>query len=121
MVFVARLDARSPLPIANDPAFHHALYGRALAESWLAAGDDRSVFATRGLDALGLDGAVLCDVSQETLAEFLARATADLLPRYLAPALPLRRKTAALAVHGLDLAPTPSATQLAFSFDAASL
>ena len=33
MSFVARLDTRTPLPIANDPAFHLALYRRAVAES----------------------------------------------------------------------------------------
>jgi hypothetical protein len=90
MAFVARLDARTPLPIANAPAFHHALYHRALVESWLSTEGDPSVFDTSGLDALGLDGAVLCNVSQTTLAEFLAAATADLLPLHM-PARPERR------------------------------
>jgi hypothetical protein len=107
VAFVARLDARSPLPIANDPAFHHALYLRALEESWIATGDDRDVFAGDGLDALGLESPVLCDVSQKTFGEFLASVTAEVLPRHLDP--------------GRQPEPLTSATQLALHFLSASL
>ena len=83
MAFVARLDSRSPLPIANDPGFHHALFERALAEGWTATTDDDLRLSASGLDALGLEDPVLCDVSQEEFADFLAAATAELLPRFL--------------------------------------
>ena len=107
IAFVARLDARSPLPIANDPAFHHALYLRALEESWISTVDDRDVFTGDGLEPLGLEGPVLCDVSQKTFGEFLAAATAELLPRHLGPVLRPE--------------PLTSATQLAFQFLTATL
>lgn len=97
MAFVARLDARSPLPIANDPRFHHALFERALAEGWTATPDDDRRLAANGLDALGLENPVLCDVSQEEFADFLAAATADLLPRFLGDGHALRPQLAGAA------------------------
>jgi hypothetical protein len=102
MAFVARLDARTPLPIANDPAFHHALFLDALEEPWAATGEDRGVFAFDGLDALGLASPVLCDVAKTAFADFLAAVTARHLPRHVTP--------------GLRPAPRPPATQLAFNF-----
>jgi hypothetical protein len=85
--FVARLDARTPLPIANDPAFHHALFLDALEEPWTAAGDAGGTFTCHGLDALGLATPVLCNVREEVFARFLARATAKHLPRHVTPCL----------------------------------
>jgi hypothetical protein len=104
MAFVARLDARTPLPIANDPAFHHALYLRALEEPWTATatGDDRDGLTCDGLEALGLESPVLCDVPQQAFADFLATATAELLPRQP-------------SCGRLPLPPPPS-TQLALDF-----
>jgi hypothetical protein len=85
--FVARLDARTPLPIANDPAFHHALFLDAFQEPWIEAGGDPDVFSCDGLDALGLANPLLCDVPQQTFARFLASATAKHLPRHANPCL----------------------------------
>ena len=79
MAFVARLDARSPLPISNDPSFHFDLYQRALDEEWVATDDDVTVLSATGVERLGLDPPVLCDVSQDEFAEFLASATAELM------------------------------------------
>jgi hypothetical protein len=83
MAFVARLDARTPLPIANDPAFHHGLFQLALEEPWIETGEDRQILTFDGLDALGLADPVLCDVPKRLFADFLASATARLLPRHL--------------------------------------
>lgn len=105
MAFVARLDARSPLPIANDPRFHHGLYGRALGEGWMATPEKPGLLRAEGLEHLGLEDPVLCDVGHDELAEFLAAATADLLPRCLGPA-PTTAPRAAVA------------GQLALGFDA---
>jgi hypothetical protein len=102
MAFVARLDARTPLPIANDPEFHHRLFGMALEETWTETGENRQAFTFDGIEALGLAAPVLCDVPKRAFADFLACATAKLLPRHLAPAL---------------RPPIPSfASQLAFNF-----
>lgn len=86
MAWIARLDARCPLPIANDPGFHHALYDRALAQPWTATADHTDRLAATGLSALGLEEPVLCDVDREELADFLAEATRELLPRFVAGA-----------------------------------
>ena len=83
MAFVARLDARTPLPIANDPAFHHGLFQLALEEPWIETGEDRQLLTFDGLEALGLADPVLCDVPKRLFADFLAGATARLLPRHL--------------------------------------
>lgn len=79
--FVARLDARTPLPIANDPAFHLALYRRALEEPWIETEGTGARVRIDGLEALGLDAPVVCDVAPAAFAEFLAQLTAELLPR----------------------------------------
>lgn len=81
--FVARPDGRTPLPIANDPAFHHGLFQLALEEPWIETGEDRQLLPFDGLDALGLADPVLCDVPKRLFADFLASATARLLPRHL--------------------------------------
>ena len=98
--FVARLDTRSPLPIANDPLFHHALYTRALEEPWVLSTDATADFDHRGLDALGLESPVLCHVPHKTFEPFLARVTAAHLPRHLrrAPVIPLRPPTLSVEV-----------------------
>lgn len=88
--FVARLNARTPLPILNDARFHHALYERALEQPWvLTPGSRSSDLCAWGLDRLGLDAPLFCDVTPETLQEFLGRATTELLPDLLSdlPAL----------------------------------
>jgi hypothetical protein len=72
MSFLARLDARTPLPIANDPAFHLALYRRALDETWLARGDEVDAF---GFEVLGLDPPVVVQVSDGELQRFLVDVT----------------------------------------------
>jgi hypothetical protein len=81
MPFVARLDARTPLTIANDPEFHRGLYRLALEEPWIETGRNPEVLRFDGLEALGLSAPVLCDVPKTTFATFLASATAELLPR----------------------------------------
>lgn len=86
MAWIARLDARCPLPIANDPRFHHALYERALAQPWTSTLADRDRLTASGLSALGLEEPVLCDVDPGELADFLAEATGELLPRFVAGA-----------------------------------
>ena len=103
MAFVARLDARTPLPIANEPAFHHALYRSALEEPWASNGADEDAFDCDGLEALGFEEPVLCDVPGPVFGDFLASATARLLPAHVEAAQPL-------------LAPLPAATQLTFAF-----
>jgi hypothetical protein len=105
MAFVARLDARTPLPIANDPAFHHGLFELALESPWTETGGNREALTFEGLDALGLAAPVLCEVQKPVFADFLASATARLLPRHLAPS-------------GLPAAPS-FASQLALNFQTA--
>lgn len=81
MAFVARLDARSPLPIANDPDFHRSLLELALDAPWTHTGEHPRAFTFDGLDALGLDSPILCDVPAGVFGDFLAAATSRLLPR----------------------------------------
>ena len=74
----------------------------ALEEPWSETGENRQAFTFDGIEALGLAAPVLCDVPKRVFADFLASATAKLLPRHLAPAL---------------RPPIPSfASQLAFNF-----
>lgn len=98
MAFVARLDTRSPLPIANDPAFHHTLYRLAVeTQPWCSEPSDdcTSSLKCRGLDHLGLESPILCDVDPGAFADFLATVTEEHLPRQSAsttrptPSLPL--------------------------------
>ena len=78
--------------IDSDPTF-----GAVAPPLYLSAN-----FTFDGIEALGLAAPVLCDVPKRVFADFLASATAKLLPRHLAPAL---------------RPPIPSfASQLAFNF-----
>jgi hypothetical protein len=78
--FVAYLDARSPLPIANDHRFHLELYRAALATDWLKRPTDAvrasSGFAAEGCTALGFEPPLLVSASQEEFSAFLAEQTA---------------------------------------------
>ena len=65
--FVAYLDARSPLPIANDHRFHLELYRAALAAHWTRrptrAGRASAGFAAEGCTALGFEPPLLVSAS----------------------------------------------------------
>jgi hypothetical protein len=82
--FVAYLDQRSSLPIANDLAFHLKLYRAALEEPWCqtSSGDDGSpgTLFHRGLEALGFEPALYCNVGHPQFSEFLKVQTARNLP-----------------------------------------
>jgi hypothetical protein len=86
--FVAYLDARTPLPIANDLRFHLELFRAAKQEPWcsLSEGDgtspDGDFFAT-GVSGIGFEAPVLCNVTPAVFAQFLAQQTAKHLPREL--------------------------------------
>lgn len=85
MSFVARLDTRTPLPIANDPAFHLALYRRALDAPWLTRGEDLD---TVGFDVLRLDAPLVVQVSPDELQRFLVDVTRDHLGTQVAVPCP---------------------------------
>jgi hypothetical protein len=78
--FVAFLDQRSPLPIANDLAFHLALYRAALCEPWCQQSSGSEWSPGRlfhlGLDAVGFEPALYCNVDPAIFAEFLKAQTA---------------------------------------------
>ena len=82
--FVAYLDQRSSLPIANDLDFHLKLYRAALDESWCerSSGSEWSPgrFFHTGLEAVGFEPALYCNVDPSTFAEFLKAQTAAHLP-----------------------------------------
>jgi hypothetical protein len=83
--FVAYLDARTPLPIANDLRFHLALFRAAKEQPWcsISEGHDTnpgSLFAA-GVPGIGFEPPVLCDVTPGEFARFLAEQTARHLPR----------------------------------------
>jgi hypothetical protein len=83
--FVAYLDARSALPIANDLRFHLALYRAAREQPW-CLGPEGSVsrpgeLFAEGLSGLGFEPPLMCNVSPEVFAEFLAQQTAKNLPK----------------------------------------
>ncbi len=83
--FVAYLDARSPLPIANDLRFHLALFRAAQEQVWcrVSEGSETNpgdLYAT-GLAGLGFEPPVLCNVDPNVFAEFLAEQTARNLPK----------------------------------------
>jgi hypothetical protein len=83
--FVAYLDRRTPLPIANDPRFHLALYRAALAAAWC----HRPQGSTHGIEhlyaagtaGLGLEPPVLVSTTHADFSAFLAEQTARHLPR----------------------------------------
>ncbi|HEV3074633.1 MAG TPA: hypothetical protein VHB47_09475 [Thermoanaerobaculia bacterium] len=78
--FVAYLDARSPLPIANDHRFHLELYRAARAAHWTrrpTRADRASAgFAAEGCAALGFEPPLLVSASQQEFSAFLAEQTA---------------------------------------------
>jgi len=78
--FVAYLDQRSTLPIANDLLFHLKLYRAALEEPWCqqSSGTEWSpgpLFQT-GLETIGFEPALYCNVDPAIFAEFLKAQTA---------------------------------------------
>jgi hypothetical protein len=83
--FVAYLDARTPLPIANDLRFHLELFRAAKQQPWcrVCEGCDTNPGAlfARGISGIGFESPVLCDVAPGTFAQFLADQTARHLPR----------------------------------------
>jgi hypothetical protein len=83
--FVAYLDQRSPLPIANDHRFHLELYRAALASDWChgaesSARDYNRLYA-EGFDTLGFEPPALVSIDHHRFSEFLAEQTARHLPR----------------------------------------
>jgi hypothetical protein len=85
--FVAYLDARTALPIANDLRFHLELFRAAKEQPWcsLSEGCDTSpgdLFAA-GVSGIGFEAPVLCNVTSDVFAPFLAQQTAKHLPREL--------------------------------------
>jgi hypothetical protein len=87
--FVAYLDARTALPIANDLRFHLALFRAAREQSWcrVSEGSDSEpgdLYAS-GLGGIGFESPVLCNVDPNAFAEFLAHQMARNLPRELRP------------------------------------
>jgi hypothetical protein len=82
---VAYLDHRSPLPIANQPRFHLALYRAALESTWCHAPSGalnaKGPLCAEGYAALGFERPLLVSTSQAEFATFLAEQTAKHLPR----------------------------------------
>jgi hypothetical protein len=83
--FVAYLDCRSPLPIANDLRFHLALYRAALAAGWCHQPQVSpyrvSKLYAEGHEALGLEPPLLVSTTHADFSAFLAEQTAQHLPR----------------------------------------
>ena len=82
--FVAYLDQRSPLPIANDLTFQLKLYRAALEEPWCQTSSGEHWSPGRlfhlGLDTLGFEPALACNVDHPQFSEFLKTQTALNLP-----------------------------------------
>jgi hypothetical protein len=82
--FVALLDQRSPLPIANDLGFHLKLYRAALNEPWCQQSSGTEWSPGRlfhsGLETVGFEPAVSCNVAPAVFAEFLKAETSLHLP-----------------------------------------
>jgi hypothetical protein len=78
--FVAYLDQRSPLPIANDLSFHLALYRAAREQPWCQQSSGSEWNPGRlfhiGFEAVGFEPALYCNVDPATFAEFLKAQTA---------------------------------------------
>lgn len=79
--FIAFLDQRCPLPIANDLSFHLKLYQAALEQDWCRTLSNRGSFVHQGLSTIGFEPPVYCDVDHTTFAQFLRAQTAAHLPR----------------------------------------
>jgi hypothetical protein len=95
--FVAYLDARSALPIANDLRFHLALFRAAKEQPWCdlsqgSASSPGALFA-EGLSGIGFEPPVLCNVAPAVFADFLARQTAKNLPKEPRPEVNLHGTT----------------------------
>jgi hypothetical protein len=86
--FVAYLDARTPLPIANDLHFHLELFRAAQKQPWCARSSggwsNPGDLYAEGLSSIGFEPPVLCNVSPVVFADFLAEQTA----RHLSKELP---------------------------------
>jgi hypothetical protein len=83
--FVAFLDERSPLPIANDLRFHLELYRAALAADWCRQPDSSETrmtdFSALGYETLGFERPLIVSTSHAQFSDFLAEQTAKHLPR----------------------------------------
>jgi hypothetical protein len=83
--FVAYLDARSALPIANDLRFHLALFRAAKEQVWCRVSEGCETnpgdLYAEGLAGIGFEPPVLCNVDPHIFAEFLAQQTARNLPK----------------------------------------
>jgi hypothetical protein len=83
--FVAYLDARTPLPIANDLRFHLGLFRAARDQPWCSVSEGLDInpgtLFAEGVTGIGFEPPVLCDVTPAVFAQFLAEQTAKLLPR----------------------------------------
>jgi hypothetical protein len=82
--FVAYLDQRSALPIANDLSFHLKLYRAALDQPWCQRGSGSEWSPGKlfhfGLETVGFEPPVYCHVDHPTFAQFLKAQTAAHLP-----------------------------------------
>jgi hypothetical protein len=79
-LFAAYLDRRTPLPIVHDLRFHLQLFRAAREASWIEPFADRpsasDELVASGIETLGLDSPLACDVDPETLSAFLIEQTA---------------------------------------------
>jgi hypothetical protein len=83
--FVAYLDQRSPLPIANDPRFHLELFRAARATGWChgPGNDPRQAdqLYAQGCASLGFEPPLLVSTNHASFSAFLAKQTAKHLPK----------------------------------------
>lgn len=81
--FVAYLDLRSPLPVANHLSFHLGLYRAAQEQPWCfaASRNERDFLYAEGVDAVGFSKPVAVQATHEQFAAFLAEYTAAHLPK----------------------------------------
>lgn len=83
--FVAYLDRRSPLPIANDHRFHLELYRAARASNWChepeGSPQQYDRLYAEGSTTVGFEPPVLVSTTHEIFSAFLAEHTAKHLPR----------------------------------------
>lgn len=83
--FVAYLDERSPLPIANDHRFHLELYRASLAAGWCHQADSSDCRAGElyavGCEALGFESPLAVSATHAEFSALLAEVTAEHLPR----------------------------------------
>jgi hypothetical protein len=83
--FVAFLDQRSPLPIANDLRFHLELYRAARASDWChppqRSGQQVEHLYAEGCATLGFEPPLVATATHPAFSAFLAEQTAQHLPR----------------------------------------